>query len=121
MAPSRMRLVRARGPPCNLLGATVMRLQPRCNCDAVATLSRSLTCATLRVGLPGRMPHGLTNGGLSITTGNLISSEQRIKAALATIDVRTLVANRRGISIARVMDRAHFTNDLGADWLDRLC
>ena len=57
-----------------------------------------------------------------MTTGNLISSEQTavIKAGFATIDVRTLVANHLGVSVARVTDRAHFTNHLGADWLDRV-
>jgi acyl carrier protein len=35
-------------------------------------------------------------------------------------DVRTLVANHLGVSVCRVTDEAHFTNDLGADWLDRL-
>jgi acyl carrier protein len=57
-----------------------------------------------------------------MTTGNLISSEQTavIKAAFATIDIRTFVANHLGVSVARVTDRAHFTNHLGADWLDRV-
>jgi acyl carrier protein len=35
-------------------------------------------------------------------------------------DVRTLVANHLGVSVGRVTDEAHFTDDLGADWLDRL-
>jgi acyl carrier protein len=38
----------------------------------------------------------------------------------ATSDVRTLVANHLGVSVRRVTDEAHFTNDLGADWFDRL-
>jgi acyl carrier protein len=38
----------------------------------------------------------------------------------ATNDVRALVANHLGVSVDRVTDEAHFTNDLGADWLDRL-
>jgi hypothetical protein len=40
-----------------------------------------------------------------VTTGNLISSEQTaaIKAAFATIDIRTLVANHLGVSVARVL------------------
>jgi hypothetical protein len=40
-----------------------------------------------------------------MTTGNLISSEQTavIKAAFATIDVRTLVANHLGVSASLVL------------------
>ena len=54
--------------------------------------------------------------------GSLTPSEQAtaIKEAFATSDVRTLIANHLGISVGRVTDEAHFTNDLGADWLDRL-
>jgi acyl carrier protein len=53
--------------------------------------------------------------------GSLTSSDQTtaIKEVFATNDVRTLVANHLGVSIERVTDEAHFTNDLGADWLDR--
>jgi hypothetical protein len=36
------------------------------------------------------------------------------------VDVRALVAEHLGIDIGRVTDEAHFDNDLGADWLDRL-
>jgi acyl carrier protein len=54
--------------------------------------------------------------------GSLTPSEQTtaIKEVFATNDVRTLVANHLGVSVCRVTDEAHFTNDLGADWLDRL-
>jgi acyl carrier protein len=54
--------------------------------------------------------------------GSLTPSEQAtaIKEAFATSDVRTLIANHLGISVGRVTDEAHFSNDLGADWLDRL-
>jgi acyl carrier protein len=57
-----------------------------------------------------------------MTIGGLTSSEQTtaIKEVCATNDVRTLVANHLGVSGGRVTDEAHFTNDLGADWLDRL-
>jgi acyl carrier protein len=53
--------------------------------------------------------------------GSLTSSDQTtaIKEVFATNDVRTLVANHLGVSIERVTDEAHFTDDLGADWLDR--
>jgi acyl carrier protein len=56
-----------------------------------------------------------------MTVGSLLSSEQTtpIKEAFATNDVRTLVADHLGVSVGRVTDEAHFTHDLGADWLDR--
>jgi len=38
----------------------------------------------------------------------------------AANDLRALIANHLGVSIGRVTDDAHFTDDLGADWLDRL-
>src|SRR5438552_17661284 len=54
--------------------------------------------------------------------GSLPPSEPAtaVKEVFATSDVRTLIANHLGISVGRVTDEAHFTNDLGADWLDRL-
>ena len=39
---------------------------------------------------------------------------------LAAKDVRILIAHRLGVDVKRVTDEAHFTDDLGADWLDRL-
>jgi acyl carrier protein len=39
---------------------------------------------------------------------------------LTSNDVRTLIANQLGVDVKRVTDEAHFTDDLGADWLDRL-
>jgi acyl carrier protein len=63
-----------------------------------------------------------TNWGPIMTIGGLTSSDQTtaIKAAFAANDVRTLIANHLGVSVGRVTDDAHFTHDLGADWLDRL-
>jgi acyl carrier protein len=57
-----------------------------------------------------------------MSIGSLTPSEQTtaIKEVFASNDVRTLVANHLGVSVCRVTDEAHFTNDLGADWLDRL-
>ena len=54
--------------------------------------------------------------------GRWTSSEQTIavKEVFATDDVRTLIANHLGVSVRRVTDDAHFTDDLGANWLDRL-
>jgi acyl carrier protein len=57
---------------------------------------------------------------MSIT--GLTSTEQTtaIKAVFAANDVRALIANHLGVSVGRVTDEARFTDDLGADWLDRL-
>ena len=43
-----------------------------------------------------------------------------MREVLASNDVRTLIANQLGVDVKRVTDGANFTNDLGADWLDRL-
>jgi len=42
------------------------------------------------------------------------------KEAIATSAVRTLVAKHFGVSLGLVTDEMRFTQDLGADWLDRL-
>jgi acyl carrier protein len=56
-----------------------------------------------------------------MTIGRLtLSGQLTAIEVFATSDVRTLIANHLGISVGRVTDEAHFTNDLGADWLDRL-
>ena len=91
------------------------------NCGAIATLSSFLGSVTLRGGF-GPIPSINELGGLIMTTGNVTLTEQTITITdvFATNDVRTLVANHLGVSVDRVTDEAHFTNDLGADWLDRL-
>ena len=43
-----------------------------------------------------------------------------INEVLASNDIRTVVADHLGVSVDRVRDGAHFSHDLGADWLDRL-
>jgi acyl carrier protein len=52
-----------------------------------------------------------------------LKSSQKTRAmteVLASNDVRTLIANQLGVDVKRVTDESHFTDDLGADWLDRL-
>jgi acyl carrier protein len=53
---------------------------------------------------------------------SLISSQRTIAAREgSTVSaVRILIAEHLGVDIERVTDEAHFTDDLGADWLDRL-
>jgi len=57
-----------------------------------------------------------------MTITSLKSSQKATATSevLASLDVRTLIANQLGVDIKRVTDEAHFTDDLGADWLDRL-
>ena len=43
-----------------------------------------------------------------------------MREVLPSNDVRTLIANQLGVDVKRVTDEAHFTDDLGADRLDRL-
>ena len=43
------------------------------------------------------------------------SEDCRVSAKAVIID-----ANQLGVDVKRVTDEAHFTDDLGADWLDRL-
>jgi acyl carrier protein len=60
--------------------------------------------------------------GLVMTIASLKSSQKAtaMREVLASNDVRTLIANQLGVDVKRVTDEAHFTDDLGADWLDRL-
>jgi len=57
-----------------------------------------------------------------MSIAGLKSTEQTTatKAVFAANDVRALIANQLGVSVGRVTDEAHLTDDLGADWLDRL-
>jgi acyl carrier protein len=48
------------------------------------------------------------------------STPKAASDVFAAKDLRTLIANHLGIDIKRVTDEAHFRDDLGADWLDRL-
>ena len=51
----------------------------------------------------------------------LSSSIQQIPATRDRfIEIRTLIAEHLDVDIQRVTDEAHFIDDLGADWLDRL-
>jgi len=57
-----------------------------------------------------------------MSIAGLTSTDQptAIRAVFAANDVRALIANHLGVSVGRVTDEAHFTEDLGADWLDRV-
>ena len=62
------------------------------------------------------------SGGLIMNIVSLKSSQKATatREVLASNDVRTLIASQLGVDVKRVTDEAHFTDDLGADWLDRL-
>src|SRR5215472_7322034 len=61
-------------------------------------------------------------GGLVMTIASLRSSPKAttMREVLVYNDFRTLIANQLGVDVKRVTDEAHLTDDLGADWLDRL-
>jgi acyl carrier protein len=58
----------------------------------------------------------LSDWGLIMTIDSSTSSNQPTPIS----QVRTLIANHLSVSIGRITDETHFTDDLGADWLDRL-
>jgi acyl carrier protein len=51
-----------------------------------------------------------------------LSFTQRTPAAerIEVAEIRVLVAKHLHVDVKRVTDEAHFSDDLGADWLDRL-
>jgi acyl carrier protein len=63
-----------------------------------------------------------------MTIGSLTSSQYApavknsfvAKEGFTAKDVRALIADHLGVDVRRVTDEAHFAEDLGADWLDRL-
>jgi acyl carrier protein len=57
---------------------------------------------------------------MTIASLKIESNATARKEVLAAKDVRTLIAHQLSVDIKRVTDEAHFTDDLGADWLDRL-
>src|SRR5260370_600472 len=105
-------------------------LRPNCAPDLEMPPHRSSAldeahCRTIdRVGTStGRANLSAFNAsGAAMRIAGLTSTDQptAIKAVFATNDVRTFIANHLGVSVGRVTDEAHFTDDLGADWLDRL-
>jgi acyl carrier protein len=90
-----------------------------CYCNTLKTFTQRHIVGRIAWSHRKRIPRV---GGPIMTIAGLTSSDQAtaIKAAFAANDVRTLIANHLGVSIGRVTDDAHFTHDLGADWLDRL-
>jgi acyl carrier protein len=57
---------------------------------------------------------------MSIANMPMIEQTSAIGNGLASGKVRALIAKQLGVAIERVTDDAHFADDLGADWLDRV-
>jgi acyl carrier protein len=57
---------------------------------------------------------------MTIASFKIQSNVTARQEVLAAKDVRTLIARQLGVDVKRITDEAHFTDDLGADWLDRL-
>src|SRR5262249_27303379 len=130
-------------PPLPRLSVSLIHIAQKCGPFAtyrpVSCLSASTICgcitacgsdgtraglprATLRSGFHGPLKVLYRFGGLVMTIASLRSSPKAttMREVLASNDVRTLIANQLGVDLKRVTDEAHFTDDLGADWLDRL-
>jgi acyl carrier protein len=57
---------------------------------------------------------------MTIASLKIESNATARQEILAAKDVRTLNAQQLGVDVKIVTDEAHFADDLGADWLDRL-
>jgi acyl carrier protein len=57
---------------------------------------------------------------MTIASLKIESNVTAREEVLAAKDVRTLIARQLGVDVKRITDEAYFTDDLGADWLDRL-
>jgi acyl carrier protein len=61
-------------------------------------------------------------GGFIMTIGSLTPLQQAtpLRNCFSIDDIRTLVAKQLGVDLEFVTSETHFTNDLGADLLDRV-
>ena len=57
---------------------------------------------------------------MSIESMSVIEQTTAMRDGLAPGKIRALIAKHLSVEIERVTDEAHFANDLGADWLDRV-
>ncbi len=62
------------------------------------------------------------SGGIIMRVGSLtpLQGATPLRECLSINDVRNLVAKQLGVDIESVTSETHFTNDLGADSLDRV-
>src|SRR5262245_25703647 len=92
-------------------------------CDPYATLQNFLIRVTLQDALICRLLRARTeSGGLIMSIGSSAPLQQltQLKGCVSINDVRTLVAKQLRVDIEFVTSETHFTNDLGADLLDRV-
>lgn len=57
---------------------------------------------------------------MSIASMSMIEHTTAMRDGPASGTIRALIAKHLGVEIERVTDDAHFADDLGADWLDRV-
>ena len=111
-------------PPSREICATTSNLRLRKNhCDPDATLQDFCTRVTLRDALICTLLRARTeSGGLIMNIGSSTPLQQvtPLKECFSINDVRTLVAKQLRVDIEFVTSETHFTNDLGADLLDRV-
>jgi acyl carrier protein len=62
----------------------------------------------------------LTNEGMFMAFNSLTTQQRMAIEEGFEITVRALIADYLDVDFKRVTDEAHFTDDLGADWLDRI-
>ncbi len=55
-----------------------------------------------------------------MTITSMSSNQTTTEAGLRASLIRALVAQHLGVDVERVTEEAHFSDDLGAGWLDRL-
>lgn len=89
---------------------------------SIGNRRQDLTRATLRGEFRGLLQAFYGFGRIIMTIASL-KIESNVTAReeiLVAKDARTLIARQLGVDVKRVTDEAHFADDLGADWLDRL-
>ena len=57
---------------------------------------------------------------MGINNSNSIHCTAASKESVTVDTIRPFIAEQLRVNVARVTDEAHLTDDLGADWLDRL-
>ena len=89
---------------------------------AVARDERNEVVALFRNsdGVPLDSHSGYGDHACSVMNLNFTGQTSARNEGYAIDDIRALVAAHLEVDVSRIRDEAHLTNDLGADWLDRL-
>jgi acyl carrier protein len=89
--------------------------------SSIGSRRQDFTRATLRGEFRGLLRAFYGFGGpMTIASWKIESHVTAREEVLVAKDARALIARQLGVDVKRVTDDAHFTDDLGADWLDRL-